>query len=192
MTTKEAFALVCETIERKLNETIRKWGYTVERDSDASWAHWQIVELDFIELVSIVESRSFLCLEILTNETAAIFPRCFPPKDIEAAVERHVSRALKVAALKLAYKELRNILGLNDACIWGSLSIESKNFVESGIRICLNQETFYITFRLNKKCWSWKITTLSGKPVTAIRRPLGENPIPVLCETVKCLGLLLL
>jgi hypothetical protein len=192
VTTKEAFALACETIERKLGETARKWGYTVEKDSDASWACWQIAELGSAKLVSIMEFKSFLCLEILTDETAAIFPNCFLPKDIEAAVERYASRALKVAVLRLAYKELRGILGLDDVRVRGGLSIVSKDFVESELRVCINQKTFYITFRLNKKCWSWKVTTFKGEPVTTIRRPLGENPIPVLCETVKCFGLLLL
>lgn len=192
MTVKEAFALACETIERKLDETVRNWGYTVKRDGDAGWVCWQIAELGSTELASITEFNSFICLEILTDEASSIFPNRFSPKDIEAVVGRFASKALKVAVLRLAYKELQDILGLDNVCIWRSLSIVSKDFVESELRVCINQNTFYITFRLNKKCWSWKVTTFKGEPVTVIRCPISENPIPTLREAVKCFGLLFL
>jgi hypothetical protein len=189
MTTKEAFALVCETIERKLNETIRKWGYTVERDSDASWACWQIAELDFTELVSVTKFDSVIRLESLGGKASNILPQRLSPKRIEVDVNCFLLRVLKAAVLTLAHDELLNILGLDDKA--GVLML-TRRFVNPELLVWINEKSFYITFRLNKKWWSWKVTTFQREPVTAIRRPLGENPIPVLCETVKCLGLSLL
>ena len=189
MTTKEAFALACETIERKLDGTIRRWGYTVKREEEAGRVCWQIAELDSAELISVTELNSFIRLEVLAGKMSTLLLPRFSAKNIEAAVERYVSRALKVAVLRLANNELLDILGLDER--EGVLML-TKNSVVSELLVWIDEKEFYTTFRLSKKCWSWKVTTFLREPVTTIRRPLGENPIPVLCEAVKCLGLLLL
>jgi hypothetical protein len=189
VTLKEAFALACETIERKLDETVRKWGYTVKRDDDAGWVCWQIAELDFTGLVSITKFDSVIRLESLGGKASNILPQRLSPKRIGVDVNRFLSRVLKAAALILAHYELLDILGLGDKT--GVLML-TRRFVNPELLVWINEKSFYITFRLNKKCWSWKVTTFQREPVTVIRCPISENPIPLLRETVKCFGLLFL
>jgi hypothetical protein len=178
MTANEAFSIVVEAVEKKFEETAKKWGFTVKRKNDGSWVCWQIAELDPYEIVSVTKFDAYIRLWRPTNQVCRMYPKQFAPNEIEHAVGLFVSRALERAILALAHKELRET-GVDD--IWRG---------SSALGVYVNSESFSLKFRLGEKFWSWKVVSDEGATVAIIRRALSENPIKSLLEAAKYFSLL--
>lgn len=180
MTAHEAFNIVLEAVEKKLEETAKKWGFTVKRKNDGSWICWEIVKLYPYEIVSVTKFDAYIRLWRSTNQVCRIYPKHFSPEELEHAVGLFVSRALEKAILALAHKELRDT-GVDD--IWRG---------SSSLRVRVNSEAFFLKFKLGKKFWSWRVVSDEGATVAIIRRPLSENPIKSLLEAAKYFSLLII
>jgi hypothetical protein len=178
MTINEAFNIALKAVEKKFEETAKKWGFTVKRKSDGSWICWEIAEIDPYEIVSVTKFDAYIRLWRPTNQVCRIYSKHFLPEELEHAVGLFVSRALEKAILALAHKELRET-GVDD--IWRG---------SSALRVCVNSQAFSLKFSLGKKFWSWKVVSDEGATVAIIRRPLSENPIKSLCEAAKYFSLL--
>jgi len=178
MTINEAFNFTLQAVEKKFEETAKKWGFKVERKDDGSRVCWQIVELDPYEIVSVTKFDAYIRLWSPTNQVCRIYSKYFLPEELEHAVGLFVSRALEKAILTLAHKELRET-EVDD--IWRS---------SSALRVYVNSEAFSLKFRLGKKFWSWKVVSDEGATVAIIRRPLSESPIKSLLEAAKYFSLL--
>jgi hypothetical protein len=178
MTANDAFNAVLEAVEKKFEETAKKWGFTVRRRDDGGWVCWQIAEIDPYEIVSVTKFDAYIRLWRPTNQVCRIYPKHFSPEELEHAVGLFTSRALEKVILALAHKELRNS-GVDD--VWrGSLAL----------RVYVNSEALSLKFKLGKKFWSWRVVSDEGATVALIRRPLSENPIKSLLEAAKYFGLL--
>jgi hypothetical protein len=178
MTANETFNIVLEAVEKKLEGTAKKWGFTVKRKNDGSWVCWQIAELEPYEIVSVTKFDAYIRLWRPTNQVCRIYLNHFLPEELEHAVGLFVSRALERAILALAHKELRDT-GVDD--IWRG---------SSALRVYVNSEAFSLKFRLGEKFWSWKVVSDEGATVAIIRRPLNENPIKSLLGAAKYFSLL--
>jgi hypothetical protein len=179
MTANEAFKIALEAVEKKFEETAKKWGFKVKRKNDGSWVCWQIAELDRYEIVSVTKFDAYIRLWRPTNQVCRIYPKQFEPDEMEHAVGLFVSRALEKAILALAHRELRDNSGVDD--VWRG---------SSALRVYVNSEAFSLKFRLGKKFWSWKVVSDEGATVAIIRRPLNGNPIKSLLEAAKYFSLL--
>jgi hypothetical protein len=177
MTVHEAFNIALQAVERKFNETAKKWGFTVRRRNDGSWVCWQIAELSPYEVISVTKFDAYIRLWRPTTQVCRIYPNYFSPQELEHAVRLFVSRALEKAILALAHKELRKVV--DD--IWRG---------SSALRVYVNSEAFSLKFKLGSKSWSWKLVSDEGTTVAIIRRPLSENPIKLLLEAAKYFSLL--
>jgi hypothetical protein len=177
MTTHEAFNLVLEAVEKKFEETAKKWGFTIKRKNDRDWVCWEIVELYPYEIVSVTKFDAYIRLWRPTNQVCRIFLKQFSPDELEHAVGLFVSRALEKAILALAHKELRET-GVDD--IWRG---------SSALRVHVNSEAFSLKFRLGEKFWSWKVISDEGATVATIRRPLSEHPVERLLEAARYFSL---
>jgi hypothetical protein len=178
MTAHEAFNIAFQAVERKFEETAKKWGFTIRRKGDESWVCWEIAELSPYEIVSVTKFDTYIRLWRPTNQVCRIYITHFSPEELEHAVGLFVSRALEKAILALAHKELRET---NVDDIWRS---------SSALRVYVNSEAFSLKFRLGEKFWSWKVISDEGATVAIIRRPLSENPIRSLLEAAKYFSLL--
>jgi hypothetical protein len=178
MTAHEVFSIAVEAVEKKFEETAKKWGFTVKRKNDGEgWVCWQIAELHPYEIVSVTKFDAYIRLWRPTNQVCRIYPKQFAPDEIEHAVGLFVSRALEKAILELAHRELRDTM--DD--IWRG---------SSALRVYVNSEAFSLKFRLGEKFWSWKVVSDEGTTVAIIRRALSENPIKSLLEAAKYFSLL--
>jgi len=178
MTVHEAFNIALQAVEKKFEETAKKWGFTVRRKNDGDWVCWQIAELSPYEVISVTKFDAYIRLWRPTNQAWRIYSKYFSPEGLEHAVGLFVARALEKAILALAHKELREA-GADD--IWRG---------SSALRVHVNSEAFSLKFRLGEKFWSWKVVSGGGATVAIIRRPLSENPIKSLLEAAKYFSLL--
>jgi hypothetical protein len=178
MTAHEAFNLALKAVEKKLEKTAKKWGFTIKKKVDGSWVCWQIAELSPYEIVSVTKFDAYIRLWRPTNQVCRIYLKHFSPQELEHAVGLFISRALEKAILTLAHKELRET---NVDDIWRG---------SSALKVHVNPEAFSLKFRLGEKFWSWKVVSEEGATVATIRRPLSENPIKSLLEAAKYFSLL--
>jgi len=181
MTTDEAFNIVLEAVEKRLAETVKRWGYKIERKEFSDWVYWQIVERAPYKFVSATESKPYILLWRPPNQVRQIYPSCASPEELEHVVKLFVSRAVEKVALILAHRELRSVHGVDDTWLG-----------ESVLKVYVGSETFVLRFGLGKKSWNWKVASDEGATLTVIRRPLNENPIKPLLEAAKYFGLLVI
>jgi hypothetical protein len=179
MNINEAFNITLEAVEKKFEDTAKKWGFTVKRKNDGSWICWEIVELSPYEIVSVTKFDAYIRLWRPTTKVRRIYPKHFSPEELEHVIGLFVSRALERLALVLTHKELRNVSGIE--YVWRGSSV---------LKMYINSETFFLKFKLGKKFWSWKVFSDEGATVAVIRRPLSENPIKSLLEAAKYFSLL--
>jgi hypothetical protein len=183
MTTEEAFNIAVEAVEKRLAETVKRWGYKTERKETRNWLYWQIVERDPYEFVGATESKPYILLWRPPDLVCQIYPSCASPEELEHAVKIFVSRALEKVALILAHRELRSVRGVDDTWIGSSIS---------ALQVYINSEVFRLKFGLGKQFWKWKVVSDEGATLAVIRRPLRDNPIKELLKAARYFSLLLL
>jgi hypothetical protein len=181
MTVDEAFDIALEAVEKRLAETVKRWGYKIEREGARKRVYWEIVERAPYKFVSVTESKPYILLWRPPNQVRRIYPSYVSPKELECAVKLFVSRALEKVALILAHRELRSVRGVDDT--WMGIST---------LRVYVNSEVFILRFSLGKKFWNWKVVSDAGTTLAVIRRPLNENPIKSLLEAAEYFVLLLI
>jgi hypothetical protein len=179
MTANEAFNIAVEAVEKKFEETAKKWGFTIKRKNDGeSWVCWQIAELHPYEIVSVTKFDAYIRLWRPTNQVIRLFPN-ISADELKDAVKSFVSRALEKVVFNLTYTELRKSGVVGDVW-WTGKALK----VEVGSRI------LFLKFVLGKKFWSWKIALEHENPIAFIRRPIEENPIKGLLDAAKYFSLL--
>jgi hypothetical protein len=184
MAPSESYSIVADTIDGQLAETVRRWGYTVQKKESGGWVYWQIAEFFPYEVIAARKLDPHIQLWGIADQTCYIYPEHYSPEELQKAIGAFVKPVLKRVVTILAWKELRKIL--HDACRKGVGLMSDRIMVE------IAPETLHLKFELGDDGWDWEITLENGKPVAIIRQPLCEHPIRTVMEIAKCFAVALI
>lgn len=180
MTVNEAFKSIAVAINRELEETVGKWGYTVKVvKKDQNLIYWHVDEFSKYEVIVAYKKDPYIHLRGTPSESLCIYPERDSPK-LKEIVADFVKQAAKEVITFLAWKNLRGIL-------YGATVGIMKDRIMVEIEPC----TLYLKFDL-KDDWGWEITAEDGSVITSIRQPISEHPIHSLLEVAKCFSLALI
>jgi len=184
MTFSDAYNLIVGTVEEKLAQTVKRWGYTVPKVSEDRRVCWLLKEIESWEIISITDKKRYIRLWRPTNYARRVYPQSWnEPEELAKRVSCFVTPAIEAVVVALAKEALRDIEAMRVVLFCpdaGTLLLK------------IGTQTFYLDFRLRKTVWSWKITTERLISLATIRQPIAEHPINTLLAVANNFGLLIL
>jgi hypothetical protein len=192
MTFSDAYNLIVGTVERKLAETVKRWGYTVQKVGEGRRVCWILKELESWDIISVTERKPYIRHIRLwrpTNYVRRLCPQCWgePEELLVKWVSSFVTPAIEATVVALAEKALRDVETVRGILLrlpapdWRTLQLQ----FGAG-------KAIYFDFRLRKTVWSWKITSERQIPLATIRQPIAEHPVNTLLAVARNFGLLIL
>jgi hypothetical protein len=185
MTHDDAYNLIVGTVEEKLAETVKRWGYTVPRVDEDRRVCWLLKEIEPWEIISITDKKRYIRLWRLTNYVRRVYPQLWiePEGLVQWVSSRFVPPAIKAVVVALAKKALQDIEAVRVVAVCPSTGT---------LQLKLGTQTFYLDFHLRKTVWSWKIISEREISLATIRQPIAEHPINALLAVARHFGLLIL
>jgi hypothetical protein len=186
MTLADAYNLIVGTVEEKLEQTVKRWGYTVPKVGKGGRVCWMLKELEAWDIISVTKRNPYIRLWRPTNHVRRLYPQLWiePEGLVKWVSSRFVTPAIEKAVVALAEKALRDTEAVRGVLVR----------LPDGrtLQLQFGTGTFYLGFRLQKTVWSWKITSERRLSIANIRQPIAEHPINTLLVVARNFGLLLL
>jgi len=185
MTLTDAYNLIVRTVEEKLAETVKRWGYTVPKVGEDCRVCWLLIEIEPWEIISITDKKRYIRLWRPTNYVRRVCPEYWgeSPEELTKWVSSFITIAVEKVVVALAEKALRDIESVRGVLV----CLDGRT-----LQLLFGAETFYLDFRLRKTVWNWKITSERRLSLANIRRPIAEHPINTLLAVARNFGLLIL
>jgi hypothetical protein len=185
MTVADAYNLIIETVEGKLAQTVKRWGYTVPKVSEDRRVCWLLREIKPRKIISVTDKKHYICLWRPTNYVYQVYPQLWiePKRLVKWVSSRFVTPAIEAVVVALAKRALRDIEAVRVVATRPSTGT---------LQLKIGTQTFYLDFRLRKTVWGWKIISERRLSLANIRQPIAEHPINTLRLVARNFGLLIL
>jgi hypothetical protein len=185
MTLADAYNLIVETVEEKLAQTVKRWGYTVPKVSEDRRVCWLLKEIEPWEIISITDKKHYIRLWRPTNYARLVYPQLWiEPEGLWKWVSsRFVTPAIEAVVVALAERALRDVESMRVVAICPGVRT---------LQLKIGAGAFYLDFRLRKTVWGWKIISERLISLATIRHPIAEHPINTLLSVARNFGLLIL